>query len=160
MCTYTPDAGFRAMTRSTIRSATVTAPRLRRVSLSRSFDSPGNRDPIAVDDELSLAADAAGSVDVLANDSDPDGDALSVTTSSPEAEHGEVSCTEAGVCAYTPDAGFSGDDSFDYSISDGNGGAASATVVVSVEPDPGRLELSLSAAQVERSTPTRSGRSR
>ena len=46
---------------------------------------------------------------MLANDTDPDDDPLSVTTSTPEAEHGDVACTDAGVCTYTPDAGFSGD---------------------------------------------------
>ena len=38
--------------------------------------------------------------------------------------------TDAGVCTYTPDDGFSGADSFDYAITDGNGGTDSASVAV------------------------------
>ena len=52
---------------------------------------------MAVDDALTTDQDVAGLVDVLANDSDPDGDALSVTTPSPAAEHGDVACTEGCV---------------------------------------------------------------
>ena len=81
---------------------------------------------------------------MLANDSDPDGDPLAVTTPAPEAEHGDVACTDAGVCTYTPDAGFSGADSFEYSISDGNGGTDSAAVAVEVVAVPGQLDLALS----------------
>ena len=42
-------------------------------------------------------------------------------------------CTEAGDCTYTPETGFTGNDSFDYTVSDGSGGTASATVNVTVE---------------------------
>jgi len=68
--------------------------------------------PDAVDDTLTVAAGSAGTVAVLANDSDPDGDPLTVTTATPTAAHGTVTCTAAGQCTYTPVAGFSGTDSF------------------------------------------------
>ncbi len=35
-------------------------------------------------------------------------------------------------CSYTPDAGFTGGDSFDYQIDDGHGGSARASVTVTV----------------------------
>ena len=59
---------------------------------------------------------------MLANDTDIDGEALTVTTLTPTAGHGTVSCTVAGLCTYTPAANYNGPDSFTYSISDGNGG--------------------------------------
>ena len=90
--------------------------------------------PNAVDDSLTTAQDTARDVNVLANDTDGDGDALTVTTLTPTARHGTVSCTAAGVCTYTPNAGYSGSDSFAYSISDGNGGSDTATVLVTVTP--------------------------
>jgi hypothetical protein len=88
--------------------------------------------PDAVDDSLSTPRDTAKSVNVLDNDTDPNGDPLTVTTLTPTAAHGSVSCTAAGICTYTPAPGYVGPDSFDYTISDGNGGSDSATVTVTV----------------------------
>ena len=90
--------------------------------------------PDAVNDALTTSANTANSVDVLANDTDPNGDSLTVTTASPVAAHGTVSCASTGSCVYTPTAGYSGPDSFTYSISDGHGGTDSATVSVTVNP--------------------------
>jgi hypothetical protein len=92
---------------------------------------PDNRQPDAVDDTLTTDSGTAGSRNVLANDSDPDGDTLTVTGNT-QGAHGSVSCTAAGSCTYTPSAGFSGSDSFDYAISDGHGGTDAATVQVTV----------------------------
>ncbi len=88
--------------------------------------------PNAADDALTTPANAAGSVNVLANDTDPNGDALTVTTPAPTAAHGIVACAATGLCTYTPGAGYVGADSFDYTISDGHGGSDSATVHVTV----------------------------
>ena len=69
-----------------------------------------------------------GQVDVLANDTDVDGGALSVTGSTNGA-HGAVSCAEDGTCTYTPAADYSGADTFTYTVSDGNGGTDTGSVV-------------------------------
>ena len=69
-------------------------------------------------------------VDVLANDSDPEGNGLSVTGAS--ALHGCVVINEDGTLTYTPDANYHGGDTITYTISDGEGGTASATVAVTV----------------------------
>ena len=95
---------------------------------------PVNDDPNAVNDALTTPANTAGQVNVLANDTDVDGDTLTVTTLTPTAAHGTVSCTAAGVCTYTPNADYDGSDSFTYEISDGNGGTDTATVSVTVTP--------------------------
>jgi large repetitive protein len=132
VCTYTPDANYFGpdsftYTISDGHGGTDTAT----VSITVT---PVNDAPNAVDDSLTTAQGTAGNVNVLANDSDLEGDSLTVTTLSPSADHGTVSCTAAGVCTYTPNAGYSGPDSFEYSISDGYGGTDTATVSVTVTP--------------------------
>ena len=70
---------------------------------------------------------------MLANDTDVDGDTLTVTGSTNGA-HGTVTCTTAGVCTYTPAANYNGPDCFTYTVSDGHGGTATGTVSVTVTP--------------------------
>ena len=89
--------------------------------------------PNAVDDGLTTAEDTAGTVNVLTNDTDPNGDTLSVTGTT-NGTHGTVSCTGPGVCTYTPAANYAGPDSFTYTVSDGNGGTDTGTVNVTVTP--------------------------
>jgi uncharacterized delta-60 repeat protein len=94
--------------------------------------------PVAVPDTTTVAFQTAGDISVLANDSDPDGDLLSITSAT-GASHGttEVIGTGAGqAIRYTPAAGYSGSDSFSYEVSDGFGGNAFGTVSVSVGPAP------------------------
>lgn len=100
-----------------------------------------NAVPAASDDQLSVAEDAPGTpVDVLANDSDPDGDPLTISAAADPA-NGTAVIDDRGTpqpsddrIVYTPDADYSGDDSFTYSIGDGRGGVDDATVRVSVTP--------------------------
>ena len=69
-------------------------------------------------------------VAVLANDTDSDGDVLSLSSVT-QGSQGTV--THDGLVAtYTPGAGFTGEDSFTYVVSDGQGGAANGTVTVTV----------------------------
>jgi hypothetical protein len=95
-----------------------------------------NDPPVALDDAASVLQDSgANPIAVLGNDTDVDGNALTITTPSPAAANGTVSCSAAS-CTYTPNGGFDGSDSFTYSISDGNGGSDSATVAIEVTPVP------------------------
>ncbi len=90
-----------------------------------------NTDPVANPDVLTLFQDTgAASVAVLDNDTDADGDALTVTAVT-QATHGSVSIDGAQI-SYTPQSGFSGSDSFTYTISDGRGGVSQAEVTVNV----------------------------
>ena len=93
----------------------------------------GNRPPVAANDTATTALNTAVTLSVLANDSDPDGDALTVTATSTPA-HGSVTANADNTVTYTPVAGYSGPDSFGYTISDGKGGTASAQVSVTVSP--------------------------
>jgi Ca2+-binding RTX toxin-like protein len=72
--------------------------------------------------------------ELLANDSDPDGDALSIVSVG-NATHGTVTRSSDGDITFTPTAGYSGPASFTYTVSDGHGGQASTTVSVDVVSD-------------------------
>jgi PKD repeat protein len=97
-------------------------------------DPPENDPPVAVDDAASTDEDVAVTVNVLANDSDPDDDALSVLSVTQPANGSAVN--NGGSVTYTPNAGYSGIDTFSYTVSDGNGGTNSATVTVTVIETP------------------------
>jgi Bacterial Ig domain/FG-GAP-like repeat/FG-GAP repeat len=70
-------------------------------------------------------------ISVLANDSDPDGDPLSVVGVTQPA-HGTAVANADGTVTYTPFANFLGSDSFSYAAGDGKGGIALAQVTINV----------------------------
>src|SRR3989344_1115341 len=95
----------------------------------------GNNLPVAEDDTFTVVLGAgAGSLEttfnVLTNDRDPDNDALRITSTTQPA-NGLVSLPSNRRISYRSNAGFTGTDSFTYTISDGRGGTATATVTVS-----------------------------
>ena len=94
---------------------------------------PVNDAPLAYNDWISgLPGQGPIAILVLANDTDPDGDALTIGTFT-QPVHGTLSRGDAGVLIYTPASGaWEGNDSFTYTISDGHGATASATVAVNV----------------------------
>jgi MYXO-CTERM domain-containing protein len=92
---------------------------------------PINDAPVATDDTDSVDEDASVTVSVLANDTDVDGDTLSVSSVG-AATNGTASANGDGTVTYTPAANFNGSDSFTYEISDGNGAVDSATVTITV----------------------------
>ena len=92
-----------------------------------------NQPPVAVDDSATTAEETPVTVDVLANDSDPDGDALTVVAVGVPAD-GTAMDNSDGTVTYTPNSNFTGIDSFTYTIEDGQGGSSSATVTLTVTP--------------------------
>jgi CshA-type fibril repeat protein len=127
--TYTPDPGFNGAdffsyevcdTAQACDSASVTV-------LVASVNDP----PVANDDAATTDEDTPVTIDVLANDTDADGDALSVSSVTPPA-NGSAVINPDNTVTYTPDPDFNGTDSFDYTVSDGNGGTDTATVTVTV----------------------------
>jgi hypothetical protein len=92
-----------------------------------------NRPPVANAVTATTIQDQATVINVTANDTDPDGDPLTVTGVT-QPSNGTASVASASSVRYTPNAGFHGTDGFVYTISDGRGGTASATVTVTVFP--------------------------
>jgi large repetitive protein len=93
---------------------------------------PVNDRPVAGDDAITVAEDAAATiVDVLANDSDIDG-AVTVTGITQPA-NGTVTLV-TGVVRYQPPANFAGTTTFTYTIADSEAATDTATVAVSVTP--------------------------
>ncbi len=86
---------------------------------------------------------AAVTVDVLANASDPDGDALTVTAVGTPG-HGTAVNNSDGTVTYTPNSGYSGTDTFTYTIADGYGDTATGTVSLQVG-DPGPMASKVAA---------------
>jgi len=91
---------------------------------------PVNDVPVANDDTASTSENQPVVVSVLTNDTDVDGNTLTVTSVT-NGTNGSVT-TNGTTVTYTPNANFSGSDSFTYTISDGNGGTDTATVNITV----------------------------
>ena len=96
-----------------------------------------NAAPVAVADAAVTAAATPVTLDLLANDSDPDADPVTLVGMTMP-DHGTLAAGADQRVTYTPYAGFSGEDGFEYTISDGRGGIAVAEAVVTVEPPPAR----------------------
>jgi Ca2+-binding RTX toxin-like protein len=94
---------------------------------------PTNQPPVANTDSATTAQNTAVTLEastLLANDTDANGDSLSLTgVSNPV--NGSVTFSNGNVI-FTPSTNFTGNASFDYSISDGFGGTSSANVSVAV----------------------------
>ncbi|MBV7409941.1 Ig-like domain-containing protein [Maritimibacter sp. DP1N21-5] len=95
---------------------------------------PVNDDPNADDDVVVIEQDSPVVIDVIANDSDPDGDPLEVLDYT-QPSNGTVTANPDGTLTYTPEAGYIGTDTFEYTVTDGNGGTDTATVSIGVQPD-------------------------
>ncbi|MEK1939906.1 MAG: tandem-95 repeat protein, partial [Pseudomonas sp.] len=89
----------------------------------------GNTSSLVTAEDTALTIKAST---LLGNDSDVDGDTLTLT-SVQNPTHGTVALAN-GVITFTPDANYNGEATFQYTISDGKGGTASATVTLNVTP--------------------------
>ncbi|HYW70286.1 MAG TPA: cadherin-like domain-containing protein, partial [Pyrinomonadaceae bacterium] len=93
---------------------------------------PVNDNPVAIPDSATTNEDNSVTVDVVANDTDVDGDTLSLTSVG-SAAHGSVAIV-SGKAVYSPAANYNGSDSFGYVVSDGHGGHANGSVSITVNP--------------------------
>ena len=130
--TYTPDNGYSGndsfnYTISDGNGGTATAT----VNVTINAAAPVNTPPVANADTGTTDEDVAVTIDVIGNDSDADSDQLTVTNTTAPG-HGSVTNNNDGTLTYTPVNGYTGPDSFSYTISDGNGGEATTTVSITV----------------------------
>ena len=109
------------------------------------FTPDPNQSPTANDDSgFSVGKDGTLSISfaaLLANDTDPNGDPLTVTAVGNPTNGTVTLDTQTGNVLFTPNAGYSGPATFSYTVSDGRGGTDSANVAVTVVPDPAGVTL-------------------
>jgi CshA-type fibril repeat protein/VCBS repeat-containing protein len=129
--TYTPNAEFSGndvITYTVSDSSGSTSTGTATITVTAVNDAPA-----AGADTASTLEDTPVVIDVLANDSDAEGQALTVTAAS--AANGTVTIDPVtGALTYTPNANFNGGDTITYVVSDGAGGTSTGTVAVSVSP--------------------------
>jgi hypothetical protein len=103
------------------------------VSTDRTFttSTPANGAPIAQADAATTQSATNVTIDVLANDTDPNGDPLSILSFT-QPSNGSVAAV-SGKLQYTSSTNFTGNDSFTYTISDGRGGTSTGVVSVTVQ---------------------------
>ena len=93
---------------------------------------PVNDAPTAANDQATTTAGVPVVISVLANDADIDGDPLTISQVGTPA-NGTATITGNGqTVTYASSAGFSGQEVFGYTVSDGQGGTATASVTVTV----------------------------
>ncbi|MEM7113479.1 MAG: Ig-like domain-containing protein [Chloroflexota bacterium] len=92
---------------------------------------PVNQPPVAADDSYTIDEDTTTDLAVLANDSDPNNDPLTVDSVTQPA-NATVTINADQTVEFAPDADFNGVVTFDYTMSDDSGLTSSATVTVAV----------------------------
>ncbi|MCR9363436.1 tandem-95 repeat protein, partial [Vibrio antiquarius] len=104
---------------------------------------PVNDAPIATNDAIQTDEDSQVVIDVLANDSDIEGDDLSITSASVSEEQGIVEIVD-GKLVFTPAENFNGDAEITYTVTDGSlTDQATVTVTVNAVNDTPVVESSL-----------------
>jgi hypothetical protein len=131
---YTPASGFVGIDSFTY---TVTDPDglTATATVTINVNVPDNLPPVANPDSAQTSIDTPVSLNVLANDSDPEDDDLTVTAIG-QPGHGSATFTAAGQVQYTPAAGFLGTDTFTYTVTDSAGNTATGTVTIDVVAGP------------------------
>ncbi|MFF2270902.1 Ig-like domain-containing protein [Agromyces sp. NPDC058136] len=97
---------------------------------------PVNRPPLARDDEYGVRPERTTILELLENDTDPDGDILTIAElPAASGAAGRLELIDGGrALQFTPEAGAAGTASFRYTVDDGRGGRAEASVNVRIRP--------------------------
>jgi hypothetical protein len=116
-----------------------------------------NCPPVAVDDSAATSQNTPVTINVVENDSDPNGDPLTVTSVT-DPPHGSAVNNGNGTVTYTPDSGFVGNDSFGYTICDDGAPPLcdTATVAVTITA-PARPDLQVTNIAVNNNKSVREG---
>lgn len=93
-----------------------------------------NQPPVANDDIFGFGEDQAAGLGVLFNDTDADGNALTVSQFGPASSGTLILSPDGTQITYVPDLNFSGTDLFTYVVNDGLDASNVATVFINVEP--------------------------
>lgn len=144
--TYTPNPGYSGLDSFTY-TITDGSPSTATATVTVSI-SATNRAPVAASDVASTPASTPITLDVLANDSDPDGDAITILTVSSPGQ-GLAALNPDDTITYSPVDGFAGVDAFVYNITDGLGGTGLGVVTIYVASTPGAVVAVPDIALVE-----------
>jgi len=87
--------------------------------------------PLASNDAATIDEDGTATIDVLANDRDPDGGPLSILSVAPPL-HGTAAIVDGGI-SYRPTPNYSGTDTFSYTVIDSNGLQTIGLVSVTIQ---------------------------
>ena len=143
---FTPSANFNgtASFKFTASDGSLTS---NQATVSIAIASVNDGPPVANTDNAGTYANTPVLIDVLANDTDIDGDPLTITGLG-TVLHG-TAAIQNGKVLYTPAAGYTGSDAFTYTVSDGAGGTAQGHVNVTVAPSQsdGPIAVSLTFSQ-------------
>jgi len=103
--------------------------------------------PVAINDTLSIPEGTSALVYPLSNDSDADGDELTIYALNTEKIHGTATINTGDTSVtYIPQSGFAGIDTMTYFISDGQGGNAQALIIVTVRAKPNQRPVAANDA--------------
>ncbi len=127
---YTPVAGFSGTDTFTYTVSDGTGTATGNVTVT--VVAAANRAPVATDDSVDVKTNTSKTINVLANDTDPDGNVLRVSATTAPA-HGSLVVNADNTITYTPTAGFTGSDTFTYTAQDPLGLTDIATVNVTVK---------------------------
>lgn len=132
--TYTPQTGFVGLDVFTYRASDGSL-NSNLASVAITVTAPTNSAPEATNDSYTLVEETTltrtAANGVLSNDTDADGNPLTASLVS-QANHGTVTLQANGSFTYTPDANFSGQDTFAYQVSDGIANSNVAIVTLTV----------------------------
>ena len=108
------------------------------------FQPDPNVAPVGTDDAFTIGKNGTFQISfatLLANDTDPNGDTLSVVDAGGATNGSVTRDAQTGNVFFTPNANYSGLASFSYTVSDGRGGTATANVNLTVTQDPAGVSL-------------------
>ena len=130
---YTPDADFtgtETFTYVTYDGTAISDTITVTITVESVSDAPvATADSYSVDENNELTVSATDGV--LDNDTDADGDSLSITLVT-DVSYGDLTLNDDGSFSYTPDVNFAGTDSFTYYVSDGSLTSSTVTVTITV----------------------------
>ncbi|MGP4058383.1 Ig-like domain-containing protein [Mycobacterium sp. 4D054] len=129
--TYTPDTDYHGVDSFTYRAsdaATTGNTALVTIAVTAVNDAP-----VSIHDNVTTNEDTSVTGNVLANDTDVDGDALQATVVAGPA-NGTLILNADGTFTYTPNADFHGTDTFTYEAGDGITTSSAATVSITINP--------------------------
>lgn len=157
---YTPPVGFTGTDTFTYTITDGTSSDTATVTVEVRQPPPPNNLPIANNDTLTITQGTTQAIEVLANDTDLDGDSLTLVSFTNPNSGGTLT-RDGNTLTYTPPANFLGNDGFQYVVQDSQGGRTTGAVFIAVlqrgtppTPPPGPTPPETPTCDIFLPTPT------